>query len=471
MWASVLTVIFGAWIVGISCWILLERRSPAATIAWILALSFLPGLGIFIYLFLGPRRFNRKKLVLSLARERLATVQERLHERADRELARDARLLAEMAELDGRGPPMPVRRLTPFFEGAPFYEALLKAIEAAEDHIHLEYYIFSPDRIGTRVRDALARKAREGVEVRLLVDGHGSKRFSRGFKKPLEAAGARVAWFNSARLTRFLPRYVNFRTHRKIVVVDGRTAFTGGINITDGQTEEFAADQAWRDTHLMIEGIAARALQAVFAENWFFATGEALSDLDFYPPDPLEGEHLVQIVASGPDRDAPAIRNLFFAAIAGAEKRVLLTTPYFVPDEAILTALQTTARRGVEVRVLVPEKSDGALVNAAARTWYDALLPAGVHVHLYTPRMLHAKSLVVDDGISVVGTANMDNRSFRLNFEVVAVLYGTSPTEDLAAQFRKDLEHSRELTEEDRKKLPLRSRLLEAIARLFSPQL
>ncbi len=471
MYPSILAVILGVWIVGISCWILLEHRSPAATIAWILALSFLPGLGIFIYLFLGPRRFNRKMLVLSRARELLATVRERLEERADKELPRSARLLSEMVEKNGGGPPMPVRDLTPFVEGAPLYAALLEAIEEAEDHVHLEYYIFNPDRIGTRLRDALVLKARAGVEVRLLVDGLGSKRFSRRFRQPLEAAGAQVAYFNSARMTRFLPRYVNFRTHRKIVVVDGRTAFTGGINITDGQSEEFSGEQAWRDTHLKIEGIAARALQAVFAENWFFATGETLSDPDYYPPDPLQGDHLVQIVASGPDREVPAIRDLFFSAIAGAEQRVLLTTPYFVPDEAILTALQTTARRGVDVRILAPEKGDGAMVTAAARTWYDALLPAGVHIHLFGPRMLHAKTLVVDDEITIVGTANMDNRSFRLNFEVVAVVYGRAAAEGLAAQFRKDLPHTREFTARDREKVALPSRLLESIARLMSPQL
>jgi cardiolipin synthase len=431
----------------------------------------MPGVGIFVYLLFGPRRFNRKKLALSRARELLATVHEDLLERADRELPRSSRLLSEMAEEVGGGPPMPVTDLTPFYEGEPLYAALLEAIHGAKEHVHLEYYIFDPGEIGRRVAAALMRQAAAGVAVRLLVDGIGSKRLGRRFRERLEAAGVQLAFFNAARLTRFLPRTVNFRTHRKIAVVDGRIAFTGGINITDAQTAEFSGQQAWRDTHLRLEGIAARALQAVFAENWFFATGEALSDLPFYPGAPLEGAHLVQVVPSGPDREEPAIRDLFFAAIAGARRRVLLTTPYFVPDEAIATALRTAALRGLEVRLLVPEVSDAKLVNAAARTFYDVVLAAGGHVHLYEPRMLHAKTLVIDDEIAVVGTANMDNRSFRLNFEVVAVLYGEEPARNLAAQFERDLQHTRELTAEERKKVPLPSRLLESVARLFSPQL
>ncbi len=471
MWPTITTIVLMGWVIGISCWILLERRSPAATIAWILALSSMPGIGIFIYLFLGPRRFNRKKLVLSQARDLLRSVHERLEERADRELPPGARLIAEMAERDGGGPPMPVGNLTPYFEGAPLYQALLEIIESATSHIHLEYYLFDPGEIGTRFREALIRKAASGVQVRLLVDGLGSKRFSPRFRRPFEAAGVRVATFNSARLTRFLPRLVNFRTHRKIVVVDGKTAFIGGTNITDGHSAEFSGEQAWRDTHLKLEGIASRALQAVFAENWFFATGEPLADLDYYPPDSLTGKYLVQIVPSGPDREVPAIRDLFFSAIAGARHRILLTTPYFVPDEAIVTALRTSALRGVDVRVLVPAKGDSALVDAAARTFYDAVIGSGVRVHLYEPRMLHAKTLVVDDEISVIGTANMDNRSFRLNFEVVAILYGADPAGELAAQFVKDLQHTRELKAEDREKVRLPSRLLESVARLFSPQL
>jgi cardiolipin synthase len=376
-----------------------------------------------------------------------------------------------MAEQGGGAPPLPVQDLTAFFEGADYYASLLEAVEQAIFHVHLEHYIFEPSGIGARLRDALIRRAEVGVKVRLLVDGLGSKRLSENFTRPLRDAGVEVAFFNSARMTRFLPRYVTFRTHRKIVVVDGRIGFTGGINICDAATAEFSGPGAWRDTHLRFDGIAVGALQAVFAENWFFATGEALSDVGYYPSGPLAGEHLMQIVASGPDRDVPAIRDLFFAAIAGARDRILLTTPYFVPDEAIVTALRTSARRGVSVRLLVPARSDAALVNAAARTYYDAVMEAGVHVHRYEQRMLHAKTLVVDDEISVIGTANMDNRSFRLNFEVVAVLYGPGPAAELARQFDLDLGHAKELTAADRSNVSLPSRLLEAIARLCSPQL
>jgi cardiolipin synthase A/B len=471
MLVPVVTVVFGAWIVGICGWILLERRSPAATIAWILALSLLPVIGIVVYLTLGPRRFDRKKLTLTRAREALASVRVRLEERADRELPPDARRISELVEHSTAAPPLPVDRYRLYPEGAPLYDALLTAFSRARHHIHLEYYIFNPDRIGTRVRDALISKAREGVEVRLLVDDIGSKRLGRKFLAPLIEAGARVATFNAGRISRLKPPYVNFRTHRKIAVIDGVIGFTGGMNIAEGHSAEFAGEDAWRDTHLEMEGMAVRALSAVFAENWYFADGTALADDVYFPARELTGEHLVQIVSSGPDRDDPAIRDLFFSAIAGAERKVLLTTPYFVPDEAVLTALTTTAARGIEVHILTPRKSDAMLVNAASKTWFDAILPYGVRIHLYEPRLIHAKTLIVDDGVSIVGTANMDNRSFRLNFEVVAVLYGPEPAAELTAQFENDLAFSTELTAEDRRDLPFPTRMIEALARAVSSQL
>ena len=260
--------------------------------------------------------------------------------------------------------------------------------------------------------------------MRLLVDTIGSARLGRRFLQPLRKAGAEIAWFNPIGLARFRPDLLNFRTHRKIIVCDGSVGFTGGINICDNHSKAARRELAWRDTHVRIEGSPVRDLQVAFLEDWHFATGTAPCDRDHFPEADTTGTGpWVQVLASGPDHDSYAIERFCFAAIAGAKHRVLITTPYFVPNESLLAALTTAAMRGVDVQVLVPKRSDSWLVTAAARSYFEELARQGVRFHEYGPPMLHAKTLVVDDEISLVGTANMDNRSFRLNFEIAAVFY------------------------------------------------
>ena len=293
----------------------------------------------------------------------------------------------------------------------------------AQRHVHLEYYTWEPDRIGTRFRDLLCDKASSGVEVRLLVDAIGSAWLGRRFVRPLQEAGAQFARFNPISLARLRPDLINFRTHRKIVVCDGRVGFTGGINICDEHAATVTGARAWRDTHLRLEGPPVGDLQLAFLEDWHFATGRAPCTRDYFPArDSRATGPWVQILASGPDEDSYAIEKFCFAAIAGAQRRVLVTTPYFVPNEPLLLALTTAALRGVNVQILVPQRSDSRLVTAAARSYFEELVRVGVRVHEYASSMLHAKTLVVDD-LALVGTANMDNRSFRLNFEVAAALF------------------------------------------------
>ena len=307
------------------------------------------------------------------------------------------------------------------------------------DHIHLEYYTWEPDRVGRRFRDLLCDKARGGLEVRLLVDAIGSARFGRRFARPLRDAGVQFARFNPISLARLRPDLVNFRSHRKIVVCDGRVGFTGGINVSDDHAESVKGTQAWRDTHLRIEGPPVCDLQLAFFEDWHFATGSAPSGRGYFPDQrPGPAGPWVQILASGPDEDSHAIEKFCFAAIAGAQRRVLVTTPYFVPTEPLLLAFATAALRGVEVQILVPQHSDSWLVTAAARSYFEELVRGGVRIHEYASSMLHAKALVVDD-LALVGTANMDNRSFRLNFEIAAVLYDPRFAASLAEVFQADL--------------------------------
>ncbi len=474
------------YVVGLATWILFEKRSPVATLAWILSLIALPYVGFLVFFLLGPRRVRRKRLKHRRARGKVhATAAAAAAAHGPDE--RDPRVaqLCHLATRAGEPTAEPCDAVSIFSDAASTYDAIEKAIAEAKHHVHVGYYIFDPRRAGARFRDALLAARKRGVIVRLLVDDVGSSALGRSFLKPLRDAGVFFARFNPVTFSRIRSR-IDFRNHRKIVVCDGRVGFTGGINIADeylpGGEESKPPREArrlrkrghlgpWRDTHVRIEGDAVRWLQLTFLDDWYYATGYAAKGEELFPPPTRSGAELVQIVASGPDRDFEPIQKLYFAAIASARERVCVTTPYFVPDDAILTALTTAALRGVDVRVLVPRRSDSLVVTAAARSYYDTVLAAGVRVYEYQPTMIHAKTLVVDDYFAAVGTANMDNRSFRLNFEVTAVLYGAAHADELARQFRHDLRDAKEIKRRARLRLPLRWRLAEAGARVLSPLL
>lgn len=474
--ATWLAVGEAVWVIGLCVWIILERRSPVATLAWVMALAWIPVLGIPLYLLFGPRRLRRKKLRYRRSSSSVVEASQGWRERTDEGLPRtqpagNGSQLVRLAENTRQSAPSRAHRIDLLLGGDACYEAIERAIAEARHHVHLEYYIWEPDRVGTRFRDLLCERAHRGVKVRLLVDDFGSARFGRRFARPLEKSGAKVAWFNPISLARLRPDLVNFRTHRKIVVCDGRIGFTGGINICDEHSEAVAGDRAWRDTHLRIEGAPVVDLQSAFFEDWHFATGGAPCTRDYFPErDAQATGPWVQILASGPDGDSYAIEKFCFAAITGAQRRVLVTTPYFVPNEPLLLALTTAAQRGVDVQILVPQRSDSRLVTAAARSYFEELVRVGVRVHEYASSMLHAKTLVADD-VALVGTANMDNRSFRLNFEVAGAIFDTSFADRLAETFQADLQRAVEYRLRTARRTPLWQRMSEATARLLSPLL
>jgi len=465
------------WVAGLAVWIILERRSPAATIAWISVLAWLPLLGIAVYLAIGPRRLRRKRLRYRRARAYLAALAGTM--RCPPAVTSGCPWLAEplaqyiaLLQRAGQAPPTQAQSLQLYLTGDECYAAIEEAIQAATHHIHLEYYIWRPDTVGTRLRDLLCSKARQGVQVRLLVDALGSASLGRRFVRPLLESGVQFARFNRLSLARLRPGLMNFRSHRKIVVCDGRVGFTGGINVCDEHSQRQVGARAWRDTHLRIEGAPVGWLQMLFLEDWYFAVGSAPRDRAYFPEPPAADDGpWVQIVASGPDHEHYAIERLYFAAIAGARQRVLITTPYCVPNEAMFAALATTAMRGVEVKMLVPARGDSRLVDAAARTYYEELAQAGVRVYQYYPAMLHAKTMVVDDQLALVGTANLDNRSFRLNFEVVAAVYDSAFAQQLADVFAADMQYATKFRLRRSRRAPLWRRLGEATARLLSPLL
>jgi len=356
--------------------------------------------------------------------------------------------------------------LAHYRSGEEAFAAIERDIAAARHHVHLEFYIWSDDVTGRRVRDLLIECARAGVEVRVLVDSVGAG-VPASFFRAMCDAGGHCSMFNPPRFG-LRSRLLNFRSHRKIVVIDGRIGYLGGMNVCDEQTIGARGERPWRDTQLRIAGEAVRWLQRSFLENWQFSYSYPLRDLSAYFPSQPRGDHWLQIVRGGPDRAIFPIHEFFFTAIAGADSRIWITCPYLVPDEATLLAIRSAAHRGVDVRLLVPVRGDSRLVAAAVRSYYDEWLAAGARVFEYLPAMLHAKTMVVDREITVVGSANVDNRSFRLNFEIIAAIYGTSAADRLADEFEADLACSREIL---RSHLQGRSRarvLAEVVARLFS---
>jgi cardiolipin synthase A/B len=463
-----LTILAVVWGLVMAVHIVLQRRPAASTISWLMVLAFLPILGFLIYRLLGPLRLERKKLRRAAGRQVVRDSMGALIELGSQSPEDVQLALVPIAV--GEAAPMRAHELDLYYDGDSTYAAMAEAIAAARHHIHMEYYIWEPDQIGTRIRDLLIERARAGVQVRMIIDGMGCNHLRRKWLRPLRDAGVEVAWFNPVSLKSLRRRRADFRTHRKILVVDGTVGFTGGMNIVDSHSAALCQTY-WRDTHLRIKGAAVWAMQRVFVEDWYFAAEKMPPVEDMVPPDDPSARHIVQILSSGPDTTAFAIHKAFFTAINEARERVWITTPYFVPDEPILAALSAAAHRGIDVRVLVPLRGDSKLVDLAARSYFPELVAAGVVIYEYQPRFIHAKTLIADDDVTIVGTANLDNRSFRLNFEIAAVIYGEDAAASMAQQFMHDLDDSRQVVASDLVGLSFRRRFGQAGARLFSPLL
>jgi cardiolipin synthase len=451
------------YLVVLAIWIVLQQREPVATLSWLLALAALPYVGFLIYYAFGPQRIRRQ------GRRRLRS-QLALAGYQRSGAASDGIELGRVGTATTGYPMCTSTRVDLLVDGAATYDAIVDAIAAAQRHVHVEYYIFASDRSGALIRDALIERARAGVHVRLLLDGVGSARLKRAFITPMLDAGVKLAWFHPVRwwLTPFLRPKLNLRSHRKIVVCDGLVGLTGGINVTDDENERVNPD-AYHDLHLRFEGESVRWLQAAWLEDWHYATSEVLAEADVFAP-ATEGTVCTQILPSGPDNPWEPIHRVHVEAIHRAEHRVWLTTPYFVPSQAALFALGGAAMRGLDVRLLIPRRSDSLLVDASARSYFHGLQETGVRIYLYGPRMMHCKSLLVDDELAVIGSANFDSRSFRLNFELSVLFCDRCVAADLDRILAADLALAHEVTK-PAPKPSFPQRLGEAFARLFSPTL
>jgi len=353
------------------------------------------------------------------------------------------------------------------------FPVMLDALENAKHHIHLEYYIYDPDQIGTQIINLLIKKASQGVHIRFIYDDFGSGKLRKKHVQQMQDAGIEVFPFYKIKPPAIANR-INYRNHRKIVIVDGNTGFVGGINVSDKyiNSKENPNKLYWRDTHLMLEGNAVSFLQYIFMVDWNFCSKQKLEpNSQFFP----EWQHIstrnqvVQIVASGPDSDTALILQTLCKAISLARKEVLITSPYFIPGETLREIIILASQSGVTVKLLVPGKSDSVFVNMANHAHFASLLDAGVEIFTYQKGFVHAKTLVIDGEIAIAGTANMDLRSFDLNFEVIAVLYDHKLAADLRQVFFEDLNDAIKLETEAWNNRPKYRQLLDRVVALVSP--
>lgn len=466
-------------------WVLMTKTNSTSAVAWCLLVIFIPFLGPVLFFLFGYQHINRPLQRKRRHKEAYqAPPNPANYDTATLDITPAPTLiggqehplsdaLARLAYRFGAYSVTQGNHIDFYHEGQPAFDAMLEAIRSARHHVHLLLFIFHPDNLGRQFLELLTAKAREGVEVRLLYDAMGSHRLPRRLLKPLRQAGGKTSVFLPLNLWRRRLQ-INMRNHRKILVVDGSVGFTGGLNIGDEYVGKNAYFGFWRDTHLRIRGPAVVDLQRVFAEDWSFAAGENLQDPDahaerYFTAPTADGPYPLQVIDSGPDRDLKPIREVTFAAILKARNRVWIASPYFVPDAGLLDALRLAGYGGVDVRLLGQHRPDKFIPQFAARYYWANVMSAGVKVYQYTKGMMHAKVLLIDDDFASVGTANLDNRSMHLNFEVNCLLYSPHAVKLLEEVFLKDFQSSIKLERSVFAQRPFAGRLLENACRLLSP--
>ncbi|MFD2824071.1 cardiolipin synthase [Lacinutrix iliipiscaria] len=483
-WILLAQVIYIPLLILVCLRVIYDTQDITKTLAYLLLVIFLPILGVIIYFSFGvnfrKRKIYKKKLIDN---EQLEKQMESALIKYSNNVLLDSdssvksnKKLVNLVLNENISPLTNKNDVKLLINGEEKFPEVFKAIESATDHIHIEYYIFEDDTIGTRFVELLIKKANEGVKVRFIYDDFGSRSIRKKLIPKLKAAGVETSPFYEIKFFLLASR-INYRNHRKIIIIDAKIAFVGGVNVSDKyiNKKEFKSKLYWRDTHLKIEGPAIWYLQFLFLCDWnFCAEANVLpSDQLFLPKEKFntKQDKILQITASGPDSDVPTILFALLQAINLAKKEVLITTPYFIPGESILNALIISAKSGVSIKLLVPGISDSKLVNYAARSYYSDLMSAGVEIYKYQKGFVHAKTLVIDNEIAIVGTANMDIRSFELNFEVNAIVYDKVVADELKTAFFEDLNHSEKIDLETWKNRPQHKQFFEKIARLFSPML
>jgi len=448
--------------------IFFERKDPTSTWAWLLILTLIPILGFILYLFLGltPRKkqvFQRKqekdniRNMVYVDNSKALKIPESDFDQLEESIIRLG-LRAKTPALVG------YNQLKIYTNGTDKFADLFKDIERAENFIHVNYYIINDDQLGNEFMELLTKKAAEGVEVRILYDRMGCRNLSKYSLQKLIDAGGEAIPFAPFILD------INYRNHRKNLIIDGQIGYLGGINVGDeyvGRSERFGD---WRDTHLRLKGESVNSMQHRFLLDWAFASGkDFLDDKKYFPAKAVKGKSPVQIITSGPDSREEEIKSLFLKMIYGAENSIYIQTPYFIPDPAMLEALQVAARSGVDVRVMIPDRADHPFVYGANNSFVGQMLEVGARCYRYTRGFLHSKTICIDGRILSIGTTNMDVRSFKLNFEINAFIYDENIAQLHDEIFREDLNDSREITVQEYENRGWTMKVRESISRLLSP--
>lgn len=456
-------------VLGLILVILLENRNPLKTIPWIIVLLLLPGIGAVFYFFFGQD--NRRRRIIS--RRTYRRIMRPLRSGAptqDKVSAPAAyRPLINMLNRNGRTPLLYGSHIDIFTRGEEKFTAFLEALRGARHHIHLQYYIIADDRIGRTVRDVLIDRARAGVEVRVLYDDVGCWNVPRRFFDAMRDEGIEVYAFLRV-VFPLLTSKVNYRNHRKVAVIDGRIGFMGGMNIADRYVDGVQWG-IWRDTHFRIEGKGVHGLQSAFLIDWYVVTRRLIKGKAYYPDEHFFDDNIMQILSGGPTGRWRVLLQAFIFCIANAKRYLYIQTPYFLPTEGLTQALQTAALGGVDVRLMLPEKSDTRSAHLASHSYLEDMLRAGVKVYFYRAGFLHSKLLLSDDEIACIGSANFDFRSFEHNFEINAFVYARPFAERLRRMFMNDLRDCVPVRSYNWLRRPLHLRLIESFLRLFSPLL
>lgn len=460
-----------------------ERKNPSTIWAWLMMLAFIPAFGWIVYLIFGFEGRKHKRFALKAARDE--KMFESFIEKNLRGLKKQLKIMESdnilpipntsylnnvvvMNIKSGGSAYQSNNAVKLYSEGVSKFNDLLEDIKNAKSFIHLQYYIVRDDELGKRLMSALAQKAAQGVEVKFLYDGMGNVFNSLSFNKPLKEAGGEVQLFLPPRGIR-----INYRNHRKLAIIDGKIGYIGGLNVGDEYLGKVKRFGFWRDTHLRITGDCVQSMELRFMMDWNDTKGSKLKPEDKYFPKP-EKQHeqvTMQIVSSGPDTRWNNIQFGYFKMMTEANKNIYITTPYFVPDVSILEALKTAALSGVDVRIIIPAKPDHPFVYWSSLSYLGELLDAGVRCYEYTKGFIHSKVMSMDGIISSVGTANMDIRSFELNFEVNAFIYDKRVTGEIEKQFMLDFNDCREITKQSYASRSRFTRIRESFARLISPLL
>lgn len=458
--------------------IIVNSTTTSKALAYLMLITLLPVVGLVVYFAIG-RNYRVNKLYskkLEIDKNAFPELENQLKKYSKEELLQSKDYLANFINLAQVNYVDNVltsnNKLELLVNGEAKFPDVIETLKKAKHHIHIQYYIYEDDSVGNAIGEVLKQKAKEGVEVRFIYDDFGSKSIRKSFVKDLRANGVEAFPFYKIHFL-FLANRINYRNHRKIIIIDGTIGYVGGINVSERYANPNKRNYYWRDTHLKITGSAVLSLQRVFISDWNFCAEQNLGVTANYFPigDMFENnsQKTVQILYSGPDSDYPNVMYGLIQAIMLSRKEILITTPYFVPDSSFLNALKMARLSNVDVKILVPGVSDSHLVNATSNSYYQELLEAGIEVYKYQKGFVHAKTMVCDTFVSTVGTTNLDHRSFELNFEVNAFVYDKEFSEELRQVFFEDIKNATKLELESWKQRSYFVQFLERVVRLLSP--